>query len=238
MGMYKRIVSVVLSCFLFFTGLPTQFVNFGGIPHAYAESDTSVVDIRYDDFSDTENLQLKGENLIKDSAIQFRSIEGTDESVFTKDKLTFGESLCFSTEFSYRYISPSSPTASTNGGFAFTLRQVGNSEDTGAFDDESISPGLSIAFPVKYRQSGVVTSLTGFTRESDPALMSKPVLAAVPSVRCEVSAVVYINGEQYIEIPLYWYNADKEPSGSYRVWIGYYVEEEQQILHSLMMHMI
>mgnify|MGYP000161837829 CR=1 FL=1 len=144
------------SCILLFTGPPVQFMNFGEIPYAYAEDGTSAVDIRYDNFSDTENLQLKGENIITNNAIRFESDEEAEESVFTKDKLTLAEDSSFSTAFSFIYTSPSTPVDGTKGGFIFMLKQAGESDEAGGLDDGGASPGLSIDFLTEYFKSGIV----------------------------------------------------------------------------------
>ena len=247
-----------------FAGLPVQSVKYGGILQAHAESVTSVVDIRYDDFSDTGNLQLNGENLISCNAIQFRGIEGGGVSVFTKDKLSLDENNTFSTAFSFRFVSSAAPAAGTKGGFAFILKKDASSGDTGDFyenaDDSSeetgkkiddtsenagdssgnagnynddAPSGFSIAFYARYVQSGVVTSLMALAVEPDETGMSETALATAPPVRCEVSATMYIDGEQYIELPLDGYIADESSSGIYNIWMGY--DGEEKLLCLLLM---
>lgn len=62
-------------------------------------------------------------------------------------------------------------------------------------------------------------------------MMKDFTIAGGPTIRCEISAVVYVNGEHYAKLPLDWYIANEESSGSYNVWIGY--DGEEKVLNIL-----
>ncbi|MDD3034734.1 MAG: Ig-like domain-containing protein, partial [Bacteroidales bacterium] len=232
MRIHKKIISVVLAFILVFTGLPLQFMLSDDIPYVYAYESTPTVDISFDDFNNTDGLQLNGDSLMEDNAIHFESGVGTGESVFTTDKLTLGEDFSFSTAFSFRNISPYIPIAGTEGGFTFTLQTVVNSVYASDFYDESISPSLSIAFTSDYMEQGATASLIDKTPKLLLASLNGFSLAEGPSARCEISAVPYINGDFNIStsyLPIYGYNVVDEPSEYYNAWIGY--DGVEKLLH-------
>ncbi|MFA9424564.1 MAG: immunoglobulin-like domain-containing protein, partial [Sedimentibacter sp.] len=221
MKIYKKIISITLVFVLIFTGLPNQLINFNEISNAYADEITSAIDISYDNFANTENLQLNGDSLIVNNAIQFESKGAAGESAFTKEKVTLGVNSSFSTAFSFRNISPSYPSVGKEGGFTFTLQAVEDTVTTSNFQDENISPSLSIAFDINYVTSKLTSSLT------EPLLLASLAgfrVAQEPPIRCEISATSYINGDyggwisrQNIDC----YNVDEETPEYYNIWIGY-----------------
>lgn len=220
MKVYKKTISVFLAFVLVFSGLPVQFMNFDGNPQAHAEVDLASVNLEYEGFSNTGDLQLNGDSLIVDNVIQFESKESPGESVFTKDKITLGENLSFSTAFSFRNISPSSPSGEKKGGFTFTLQPGANTAIAADFHDESIQPSISIAFVTDYF-SPIPTAKVG-----EPLLLASLSgfdIAQEPPIRCEISTRTYINGDYdngykgYIDS----YYVDSETSEYYNVWIGY-----------------
>lgn len=224
MKLCKKVISIALAFILVFTGLPLQFMNFDAIPYACAAESTPTVDLSYDNFANTENLQLNGDSLIEDNAIKFESGGGTGESVFTKDKVTLGTDLSFSTAFSFRNISPFTPAAGTKGGFTFTLQSVGNTAATNDFHDESIEPSLSIAFTSDYMETGSTASLIQQFGNLRLASLTGFKLAGGPITRCEISAVPYIDGDfnsATSRWPIDTYYAVDETSQYYNVWIGY-----------------
>ena len=222
MGTRKRIISAALVLVLLFTGIPFPDLSFAGTPFAHAEGSTPAVDIVYDDFSETGNLQLNGVSLIENSAVLFEDSGDTGESVFTKDKLVLGENLSFSTAFSFRNISPSEPAEDTIGGFTFTLQSIGNSVTADDFQDTDINPSLSIAFTAEYWPEAIPT------RIFEPAVATRSLmdvtLASEPPTRCVLSAAPYTGGD-YISSINQWqidsYNTADESSDYYRVWLGY-----------------
>lgn len=232
MRLHKKIISIALSFVLVITGLPLQFLIPNGSPQVYAAEITPTVDISYEDFSDTEGLQLNGDFLIENGSIQFESGVGTGESVFTRDKLILGADLSFSTAFSFRNISPSTPAVDTKGGFTFTLQTVANSVYASGFYDESISPGLSIAFTSDYIEGHISASLIDKTPKLLVASLDGFRLAEGPSARCDISVVPYINGDFNNPISRYLidtYYTNDESSEYYHAWIGY--DGVKELLH-------
>jgi len=117
--------------------------------------------VSHNGFSNTSRLQFNGvsgtvettdgdgNNII---ALQFnndRRETGTvGGSIFTKNKICLGEDLSFSTAFSYRNPHPGFITGT--GGITFTLQAAGNTVYGSALQDESIKPGINIAFVTDY----------------------------------------------------------------------------------------
>ncbi|HOJ10962.1 MAG TPA: hypothetical protein PK733_10270, partial [Clostridiales bacterium] len=234
MKVHRKIISIALTFIFVFTGLPVPFTNFDGIPDVYAAESTPSVDISYDNFFNTENLQLNGGSLIENNAIQFESGGDTGESVFTTDKVTLGENFSFSTAFSFRNISPSTPAAGTKGGFTFTLQSVGNSAVASDFQDESIYPSLSIAFISNYMEAGATASIMKQTENLHLASLTNVTLAEGPMNLCDIFAVPYLDGDYNNPIshyPINTYYVVDETSDYYHVWIGY--DGEEELLHFL-----
>lgn len=217
---YKKIISMALVFILTFMGLPVQFMNFGEGAQVYAEEGTSVVDIVYDDFSNTENLQLNGDSLIINNQIQFESDGGTGESVFTTDKIPLGENLSFSTAFSFKNISLPSPSSGTKGGFTFTLQPVDNTAKANDFQ-HGIAPSLSIAFTANYDEE--LTAIKD-TRKILLASLGGFSLALGEFVKCSINVESYLNGNYAspeIGQPIDFFDSTEETDGYYHVWIGY-----------------
>lgn len=232
MRIHKKIISIALAFVLVITGLPLQFIISDDSPNVYAYETTPTVDISYEVFSNTEGLQLNGDSLIENGSIQFESGVGTGESVFTRDKLILGADISFSTAFSFRNISPSTPAVDTKGGFTFTLQTVANSVYASDFYDESIFPSLSIAFTSDYIEGHISASLIDKTPKLLVASLDGFRLAEGPSARCSISAVPYINGDFNNPISQYLidtYYTNDESSEYYHAWIGY--DGVKELLH-------
>ncbi|MDD4504000.1 MAG: hypothetical protein PHS15_04130, partial [Clostridiaceae bacterium] len=232
MRIHKKIISIALAFVLVITGLPLQFIISDDSPNVYAYETTPTVDISYEVFSNTEGLQLNGDSLIENYAIQFESGVGTGESVFTRDKLILGADLSFSTAFSFRNISPSTPAVDTRGGFTFTLQTVANYVYASDFHDGSISPSLSIAYTSDYAEDHISASLIDKTSKLLVASLDGFRLAEGSSARCSISAVPYINGNfnsSTSYLPIHGYNVADESSEYYHAWIGY--DGVKELLH-------
>jgi len=181
------------------------------------------VNIAYDNFTTTAGLELNGALIDENNAIRFDKSDGIGESVFTTDKISLGETLTFSTAFSFRNSTPITiPNAGTEGGFTFTLQSDRNSLTTSNFGDETINPSLSIAFIAKYMDPSPTTRLKEQPNNLLYASLGGFKLTAEPMTRCEISAVVYINGEP-VDYPLTiaTYNIPGETWKDYNMWIAY-----------------
>jgi hypothetical protein len=153
MKIHKRIIGIVLSLLFLLNGLPVPVMDLDMSPSVFAEGVLPGVAIRFDDFSDTEGLQLNGESIIYNNAIRFENDGLEGKSVFTKEKIALDENLSFSTAFSFRNISPATAEDGTRGGFSFTLQPIDNTKTATGFYDESVSPSLCIAFVFNYTNS-------------------------------------------------------------------------------------
>jgi len=181
----------VLTIITIITGLPIQAWSQKSTIQVYAEESVTTADISFDDFSNTENLQINGDALMKGNVIQFDSSRESGESVFTKERIALGEDKSFSTGFSFRNISPENPINNTKGGFTFTLQPNGNTVVPIGFQDPGMNSSLSIAFVSDYSKGGIVAMST--MSPDQPA-------------RIIMRAVVYINGD--FENPIGFWDFD------------------------------
>lgn len=222
MGIFKKVVSIILASVMLFTSLSGQFLSFTGSTHVNAEGSTPTVDIVYNDFADTANLQLNGASVIVNNAIRFANME-PGESIFTKDKIPLDENLTFSTAFSFKNISPAIPGPDT-GGFIFTLQPTGNFVTTKEFQHPNIAPALSIAFTTNYRAAIVTASVPVYSGNLHTASMTNLSAVETPPVLCHLSVAPYSDGiyeNRIFHNPLdQYYVADESPD-YYHVWIGY-----------------
>ena len=113
--------------------------------------------IYYEDFSNTDRLQFNGKSGIVNttnrngeaiSALQFNSGTGSaGGSVFTKNKVSLGNDLSFSTAFTFRNENLTGYSdLDKSGAFTFTLQTVSDAVYAQSLDDSSIQPSLSIGF--------------------------------------------------------------------------------------------
>lgn len=229
MKIFKKIVSMFLAFLLVFSSLPFQFMNLNGILQTYADGGPSTVTIEYDNFANTEGLQLNGDSIIVNNTIQFENENdgGEGKSAFTKDLLALGDNLFFSTNFSFKNIHPGDPRDDTKGGFTFTLQSVGNDVTASDFHDETIQPSLSIAFVTEYREA---PSTSRITQPLQLASMAGFKIAAEAPIIFNQYLEPYIDGISIgrSEMLSNWHlNGDTD----YQVWIGYKIVDK--ILHIL-----
>jgi hypothetical protein len=207
MKIHKRIIGIVLSLLFLLNGLPVPVMDLDMSPSVFAEGVLPGVAIRFDDFSDTEGLQLNGESIIYNNAIRFENDGLEGKSVFTKEKIALDENLSFSTAFSFRNISPATAEDGTRGGFSFTLQPIDNTKTATGFYDESVSPSLCIAFVFNYTDSGEIIAKVARASAAD---------------RCFLGYVMYANGTFDCAFDGREIGDAREPiSDLYHVWIGY-----------------
>ncbi len=196
MKRYIKKISIALVFILIFTTLPIQPIDVIHNKPVYAEGSPSTVDIRYDNFANTENLQVNGNALIENNAIMFESGGGTGESVFTKQAITLGDDLSFSTAFTFKNISPVEPTDKTKGGFTFTLQSVGNNVTANSFQHEDVEQSFSVSLVSNYNDNDAAMLKEGtllvaserFKIAYDPA---------TTDIRCETSSTPYGGGDYF-----------------------------------------
>lgn len=217
MKVVKKIISIILVLLLTFTGENIFFIGKALKFNTYAET-TLETDISYDNFSDASGLQINGEGLIVDGAIQFES-NGTGESIFTSEKIQLGTDYSFSTSFTFKNISSSELNAITAGGFTFTLQPLGNTLTSNNLNDNKFKENFSIGFITKYTEPPTSSRKINENNHIQMASIDNLYLSYIPYAKCEIYYSPYIDGLG--EIVLSSYMTTNETSEFFKVWIGY-----------------
>ncbi|MDR7870915.1 MAG: Ig-like domain-containing protein [Tissierellaceae bacterium] len=175
--------------------------------------------ISYDNFYNTEGLQINGLDLIKDGAIQFENSAGVGgESIFSQDKILLGNDLSFSTSFSFKNRTQEL-NENTVGGFIFTLQSSENTLVSNDFNDSLFYNNFSIGFKSKY-SGGPISAKAINNNAILVAAINDFKLSSIPYANLDIYYSPYINelSEELLYGNIVSPNVDTD---YFKVWIGY-----------------